>query len=382
VGTPGYLQSIHRLHIAGLLLIPIRSDLAYIKCLLSYFAERLLTAVSLKAFSAQSQSCTYSACSCSPWNHNSCIFLGNLPLFSITSGGFTRSYLVFIPPTYNPYVPTPLILSYHGGVRTALSQLELDDLTNPNFNTVSMVVYPQGINVSSTTRSKLEVQEANNTQNTWQGVPGIGARNDVQFTTDIINEVESLYCINYRRITATGKSDGAGLCNILACDSVLSKRIAAYAPVSGAYYVNKLPCSPFTVGIPCSASRKDIPILAFHGGNDSTIAFLGGERKNECLPAIPHFIQEWALRDGLTVNNISTSLGINTTAYSFGHGLRDGLVGLIYESNIGHDWPSTKPNADNTVAGHHVANYNATPIILKFFESHPLNVLETLEEVF
>jgi len=66
---------------------------------------------------------------------------------SISSGGFQRSYLVFIPPTYNPFIPTPLILSYHGGVRTALDQLQLDQLTNPEFNTVSMVVYPQGINV-------------------------------------------------------------------------------------------------------------------------------------------------------------------------------------------------------------------------------------------
>jgi poly(3-hydroxybutyrate) depolymerase len=179
----------------------------------------------------------------------------------------------------------------------------------------------------------------------------------------------------------TGKSDGAGFCNVLACDSKLSKRIAAYAPVSGAYYVDTLPCLPFTVDIPCSPSRKDIPMLAFHGGNDSTIAFLGGERKNECLPAIPHFIQEWALRDGLGITNISSTLAVNTTAYIFGRGLENGLVGLIYESNIGHDWPSTKPNADNMVALHHVANYNATPIILKFFEAHPLNILETLEVV-
>jgi hypothetical protein len=79
---------------------------------------------------------------------------------------------------------------------------------------------------------------------------------------------------------------------------------------------------------------------------------------------------------------VSTALAINTTVYMFGKGLEKGLVGLIYESNIGHDWPSTAPNADNTVVGHHVANYNATPIILKFFESHPLSILETLEEVF
>lgn len=210
-------------------------------------------------------------------------------------------------------------------------------------------------------------------KNTWQGVPGV-TTNDIQFTVDILNEVESLYCINPSRITAAGKSDGAGFCNVLACDSVASKRIAAFAPVSGAYYVNTLPCNPLTVDIPCSAARKDIPILAFHGGNDTTIAYSGGKRKDECLPAIPHFIQEWAIRDGLGCDNMTTPLAADTVIYRFGRGADTGLVELVYESNIGHDWPSTVPNADNTVAGHHVANYNATPIILDFFKSHPLSI--------
>jgi poly(3-hydroxybutyrate) depolymerase len=73
--------------------------------------------------------------------------VGTVSNVTISSGGFQRSYLISIPPTYNAYIPTPLILSYHGGVRTALQQLQLDQLTNPEFNTVSMVVYPQGINV-------------------------------------------------------------------------------------------------------------------------------------------------------------------------------------------------------------------------------------------
>jgi poly(3-hydroxybutyrate) depolymerase len=67
---------------------------------------------------------------------------------SISSGGFQRSYLLFIPPKYDEFIPTPLILSYHGGVRNAMDQLELDQLTNSEFNTQSIVVYPQGINVS------------------------------------------------------------------------------------------------------------------------------------------------------------------------------------------------------------------------------------------
>lgn len=182
--------------------------------------------------------------------------------------------------------------------------------------------------------------------------------------------MENLYCIDTGRITATGKSDGGGFVNVLACDATLSQRIAAFAPVSGAYYVDTLPCNPSTVNISCSPGRKDIPILAFHGGDDSTIAYFGGERKNACLPTIPHFIQEWAIRDGLGDKNVSTPLAAGTVTYKFGGDM--GLVGLVYESDIGHDWPSTEPNSDNTVSGHNVANYNATPIILSFFEAHTL----------
>jgi poly(3-hydroxybutyrate) depolymerase len=74
--------------------------------------------------------------------------LGTVSNISISSGGFQRSYLVFIPPKYNAFIPTPLILSYHGGVRSAMDQLELDQLTSSEFNTQLIVVYPQGINVS------------------------------------------------------------------------------------------------------------------------------------------------------------------------------------------------------------------------------------------
>jgi poly(3-hydroxybutyrate) depolymerase len=225
------------------------------------------------------------------------------------------------------------------------------------------------------------LNDADTAKNTWQGVPGV-TTNDVQFTTDILNEVESLYCISPSRISAIGKSDGAGLNNILACDPVLSKRIAAFAPVSGAYYIDTLPCAPTTVPIPCFAGRRDIPVLAFHGGNDTTIAFWGGERKNECLPTIPHFVQQWAIRDGLGDNNITMRVVTDTVRYTFGNRENAGLVQLIYTSNVGHDWPSTIANADNTVNGHHTADYNATPLILDFFEHHPLNFLETVEQIF
>lgn len=73
--------------------------------------------------------------------------VGSVANVTITSGGLLRYFLISIPPTYHAEVPTPAILSYHGGVRTAEDQLQLDQMTNPEFNTNSFVIYPQGVNV-------------------------------------------------------------------------------------------------------------------------------------------------------------------------------------------------------------------------------------------
>jgi poly(3-hydroxybutyrate) depolymerase len=73
---------------------------------------------------------------------------GSVTNVSIVSNGVNRSYLVFVPPTYLESVPTSLILSYHGGNKNAMQQLQLDGLTTPYYNNDSMVIYPQGIKVS------------------------------------------------------------------------------------------------------------------------------------------------------------------------------------------------------------------------------------------
>lgn len=73
--------------------------------------------------------------------------IGRVSNVSIESGGLLRSYLVSIPPLYNPHTPAGVIFSFHGGERTARDQLQLDQLTNPKFNDKYIVVYPQGVNV-------------------------------------------------------------------------------------------------------------------------------------------------------------------------------------------------------------------------------------------
>ena len=65
---------------------------------------------------------------------------------TITSGGVIRWFLVILPPNFDPWFPTPVILSYHGGVRNATQQMALEQIWNPVLNGFAITVYPQGIN--------------------------------------------------------------------------------------------------------------------------------------------------------------------------------------------------------------------------------------------
>lgn len=129
---------------------------------------------------------------------------------------------------------------------------------------------------------------------------------------------------------------------MLACDEDLSQRIAAFAPVSGAFYISDFGdvCEPETVPIePCSPGRDDVPVLVFHGLADDTIAYYGGPRRGGCLPSIPHWVQTWAGRDGLGTENETSAVpgapeGSSAVRYEFGEGIQKGLVTHIMDGTV------------------------------------------------
>jgi poly(3-hydroxybutyrate) depolymerase len=85
--------------------------------------------------------------------------VGTVEDHTISVGGTERSYLLFLPQNYAALQTgsaklRSLILSFHGGGRDAQRQLQLDHLSDPFFNTKTIVVYPQGINVRHHVRSE------------------------------------------------------------------------------------------------------------------------------------------------------------------------------------------------------------------------------------
>lgn len=59
-----------------------------------------------------------------------------------------REYLLYVPSSYKPTVPAPLILSYHGGSRDAQHQAALDQFNLTFFNKNFLVAYPDSVDVS------------------------------------------------------------------------------------------------------------------------------------------------------------------------------------------------------------------------------------------
>lgn len=282
------------------------------------------------------------------------IAIGELSEAIISSGGLNRTYLISLPPTYGSQNTTPVILSYHDGGQTAVEQLLVSQFSNPYFNDFAIVVYPQGFN------------------NSWQGSPGASPTvDDIALTQAILNQLDDFFCIDSTSIWASGKGDGGGFVNSLACDFDLSQRIAAFAPVAGAFYVNDTTCNPNNVTVTCNPGRTNIPMLDFHDMNDTVVSYDGGESNGECLPAISYWIEQWAAWDNVT-QLTTTPMIANTSVFLFGQGSQMGLVTQVSTINNDHNWPATFPIIDNTQPGQQPASFNATSIIVEYFIQNTL----------
>lgn len=187
----------------------------------------------------------------------------------------------------------------------------------------------------------------------------------------MITQISNTYCISPKKIYATGKSGGAGLTALLACDPKASALIAAFAPVAAANYLLANGSEPA-----CNPARLPIPMLEFHGWEDNTILYIGGNntRKNGVTPPVDEWIDDWARRDGCTVSENHTMTLCTpdkpvVTHYSWDCDAVEGAVQHYNISNLAHNWPSVPPGNSETERS---TCFNATTLIMEFFGKHEL----------
>jgi polyhydroxybutyrate depolymerase len=158
----------------------------------------------------------------------------------------------------------------------------------------------------------------------------------------------------------------------LACS--LSARIAAVAPVAGAYYpplVARTPSEP-----PCGDTRP-VPFLAFHGTKDAQVPFDGGAsteggafrlRMDDAMPA-EDVLQAWAAHNGCTSGRQESTVSSEVRLVKYG-GCTDGAdVALYVIDGGGHTWPGS---GEERPEQHTTHDIRASELMWKFFESHPM----------
>jgi polyhydroxybutyrate depolymerase len=267
----------------------------------------------------------------------------------IVSSGEERSYLLFVPTTYDPARPTPLVINLHGFVQWPANQMQISHWNDLAEEFGFLVVYPQG------TRFPRR----------WRAGGQVGGSSDpladVVFISDLIDELESKYSIDPARIYANGLSNGGGMSFLLGC--ALSDRIAAIGGVAGAYIYPLEACRP----------SRPVPMIAFHGTADAIVPYLGGPSRGPemQLPSIPEWMAARAELNGCdaTATALPTSGEVSGIRYS---GCDQGAEVDFYTiDGGGHTWPGGDPLPE-WITGPTSQDISATRVMWEFFSRFSL----------
>lgn len=267
----------------------------------------------------------------------------------IKSGNLNRSALLHVPPSYDPGKGTALVLNFHGFTSADWQQRLLSRMDATSDARGFIVAYPAGIASS---------------WNAGQccGTAWLDAVNDVQFVKDLISEISNEYCIDPKRIYATGMSNGGFFSYRLACE--LSDVIAAIAPVAGVLGMPPELCHP----------KRPIPVLHFHGTKDSVVPYGGGNPLvNLNIPGTLDFRSvEETVR---TFRNLNGCVGEPVIIYAKGDAVCEQWANCQGGSEVtlctidggGHTWPGGLPLPGGTSK-----DISATETMAEFFAAHPL----------
>jgi polyhydroxybutyrate depolymerase len=282
----------------------------------------------------------------------------------------TRSYRLHVPPSYTGADPVPLVLDLHGYTSNAIEQQyysglwERADQPGGGF----VVVIPEGLP---------EVPGVPDSQH-WNHVQFGGLQDDVAFLSDLLDEMEATLCIDPNRIFSTGMSNGGEMSIRLACS--LSSRIAAIAPVAGAYYppfTLTEPPAPWQNSAETCADTRPMPVIAFHGTDDFEVPFEGGldaggfDYRLALDNTTPDddVMQAWAAHNGCTSGRQESTVTSEVRLVTY-TGCDDGADVLLYiVDGGGHTWPGS---FDLPPLGYTTQDISATDLMLEFFQLHPM----------
>lgn len=248
--------------------------------------------------------------------------------------GQSRHYRLGVPESYDPTKPAPLVLNLHGSGSNALEASAYGDVARRAAQRGMITVAPESIG------------------GLWQ----LGANgSDDDFLNQLVDDIESRYCIDLDRVHMVGMSLGAWKTAVTACAA--GDRFASLSLVTVEVFPGE--CEPTSV-------------VAFHGRADRTVPYGRGATvspegsPNEGLPATLDSMDLWAKNAGCDLDPEVSRIGEDVELRRFS-GCDDGFgVELYTIDEGGHTWPGSDLELGPTTQ-----TIDASEITLDWFEAHP-----------
>lgn len=244
----------------------------------------------------------------------------------LSSGGRKRVYRLFVPANAAGQARLPLVFDLHGtGGNTTGRARETG---------FEALAAREGFAVAT-----LQAEESR-----WNVPVATWRADDVQYVSDVIDDIATRSCIDPARVYATGFSGGGRMSSLLGCR--MNSRIAAIAPVGGLRWFG-----------PCAG--RAVPVLTIHGLADFTNAYEGhGDRGAEWVESVPEALAGWASHNRCQQKLVQDKQAGPLQTLRYAGCERDAEVKLLRVDGMGHIWPH--------------AELDATAVVWQFFKAHPL----------
>jgi polyhydroxybutyrate depolymerase len=240
---------------------------------------------------------------------------------TLVVSGVPREYRLHAPPSYDPSQKLPLVLAFHCMPCEPADIEEMSKLSAKADEENFIVVYPDGKGRRFTS-------------------------GDDDFVESLLDEVESTWGTDPRRVYATGISNGASMAFRVGAD--LPGRFAAIAPVSGPLHGlggGQLPRIP----------QAGVSMIVFTGRSDSVDVGMKAD-----LPELRNAI-------GCVKPSVKVTRGARPVTISSATCNDDVDIVWYRISGMGHAWPGASSGLLRDPDG----PINATNVIWDFFKAHP-----------
>jgi len=285
------------------------------------------------------------------------------------SGSRPRSWITYVPPSYNAAQPTPLVVVLHGRPSTAASMAAISEMNAVAARRGFIVVYPEGLDNEWNTHFDLIRSNAS-----LSGGRSTLPQDDVGFLETLTEDLGVDLNIDRSRMYVAGFSNGGFMTMRMACSA--ADTFAGFAEVGAALYVE--------MNDVCRRSPAS-PILLMHGTGDRSIPYdgvtvanpQGGEPIRITLSVIDT-VSFFARRNGCTMAGQSTTFAESGRSPGT-HVIRfvpNECTGAPLEYYLinggGHTWPGVPDMMPAEDFGPTNLDIHASEVIWDFFSRQTL----------